>query len=406
MKFPPDEKMTETDFEIVCSKIDEKKDFLNSISQEIWKIPELQYKEVHAHAILTCALRRSGFQVQKHYFMPTAFRAEYCPQKDAGPTIAILLEYDALPEIGHACGHNLIAEAGLGAAMAVKAAMEEDSTLLGKLVVLGTPAEEGGGGKIRLLELGAFEGIDAAMMVHPTKYSHFYAKTLCNIRYSVTFKGKEAHAVVPWEGLNSLDAAVTCYMSISQLRQHIKSSNRIQAIIVKGGTVANIVPSVSTMEVHLRTPTKSEQEKLRSRVEFCFSGAAMATGCDFHFKHDEGNSYENVITNNTLGNIFEKHAVRLGMDSDPGEVKDMYFGSTDMGNVSHVVPSIHIFYAIPTEAINHTKMFTEAAGSEHAQKPTLNASKAMAMTVLEVLRSPEILKEIKRNFEEDLSEGM
>ncbi|GFQ66054.1 peptidase M20 domain-containing protein 2 [Trichonephila clavata] len=220
--------MTESDFEFVCSKVEEKKEFLNSISQEIWKMPELQYKEVQAHALLTSALRRSGFQVQKHYFMPTAFRAEYCTQKDVGPTIAILLEYDALPEIGHACGHNLISEAGLSAAMAVKAALKEDNTLQGKLVVMGTPAEEGGGGKIRLLELGAFEGIDAAMMVHPTRHNHFYANTLCNTRYSVTFKGKESHALFPWEGLNSLDAAVNCYMSLSQLRQHIKSSSKIQ----------------------------------------------------------------------------------------------------------------------------------------------------------------------------------
>ncbi|GFW61870.1 peptidase M20 domain-containing protein 2 [Trichonephila clavipes] len=398
--------MTENDFEVVCSKIEEKKEFLNSISQEIWKMPELQYKEVQAHALLTKALKRCGFQVQKHYFMPTAFRAEYCTQKDVGPTIAVLLEYDALPEIGHACGHNLISEAGLGAAMAVKAAMEEDNTLLGKLVVMGTPAEEGGGGKIRLLELGAFEDIDAAMMVHPTKYTHLYPNTLCNTRYSVTFKGKESHALMSWKGLNSLDAAVTCYMSISQLRQHIKSSSKIQAIIVKGGTVANVVPSLSTMDVHLRTPTKGELEKLRSRVEACFSGAAMATGCDVQFKNDKASSYENLLTNKTLANLFEKYALKLGMDTDPGEAKNIYIGSTDMGNVSRVVPSLHPLYAIPTDATNHSKMFAEVSGSEPAQKPTLDVSKAMAMTVIEVMRSPEILKEIKRNFEEDLLEGL
>ncbi|GBM33824.1 Peptidase M20 domain-containing protein 2 [Araneus ventricosus] len=177
--------MSEKDFEIVCAKIEDKKEFLNSISQEIWKMPELQFKEVQAHAVLTCALKRCGFQVQKHYFMPTAFRAEFCPKKDVGPTVAILLEYDALPEIGHACGHNLIAEAGLAAAIAVKAAMEEDAELKGKLVVMGTPAEEGGGGKIQLLELGAFEGIDAAMMVHPARVTNIFPRTLCNIRLSV-----------------------------------------------------------------------------------------------------------------------------------------------------------------------------------------------------------------------------
>ncbi|GFY66320.1 peptidase M20 domain-containing protein 2 [Trichonephila inaurata madagascariensis] len=398
--------MAENDFEFVCSKIDEKKEFLNSISQEIWKRPELKFKEVQAHALLTSALKHSGFQVREHYFMPTAFRAEYCSQKDVGPTIAILLEYDALPEIGHACGHNLISEAGLGAAMAVKAAMKEDNTLLGKLVVMGTPAEEGGGGKILLLELGAFEGIDAAMMVHPTKYTHLYPNTLCNTRYSVTFKGKESHALMSWEGLNSLDAAVTCYMSISQLRQHIKSTSKIQAIIGKGGTAANVVPSLSTMDVHLRTSTKGEQEKLRTRVEACFLGAAMATGCDVEFKNDKASSYENLLTNRTLANIFEKYALKLGMDTDPGEAKNIYIGSTDMGNVSRVVPSLQPLYAIPTDATNHSKMFAEVAGSEPAQKPTLDVSKAMAMTVVEVMRSREILKEIKKNFKEDLSEDL
>ncbi|PRD28024.1 UNVERIFIED_CONTAM: Pm20d2 [Trichonephila clavipes] len=160
------------------------------------------------------------------------------------------------------------------------------------------------------------------------------------------------------------------------------------------------------MDVHLRTPTKGELEKLRSRVEACFSGAAMATGCDVQFKNDEANSYENLITNKTLANLFEKYALKLGMDTDPGEAKNIYIGSTDMGNVSRVVPSLHPLYAIPTDATNHSKMFAKVSGSEPAQKPTLDVSKAMAMTVIEVMRSPEILKEIKRNFEEDLLEGL
>ncbi|GIY25784.1 peptidase M20 domain-containing protein 2, partial [Caerostris darwini] len=304
--------MTENDFDVVCSKIEDKSDFLNSVSQEIWKMPELQYKEVQAHAVLTCALKRSGFQVQKHYFMPTAFRAEYCTKKGGGPTVAVLLEYDALPEIGHACGHNLIAEAGLGAALAIKAAMEEDTDLHGKLVVLGTPAEEGGGGKIRLLELGAFDGIDVAMMAHPSPHNNIFPVTLCNVKYKIEFRGKEAHAgACPWEGRNALDAAVTCYQSIAQLRQHIKPSWRIQAIITKGGTVTNVIPSHTTMQVSLRTPTRGERSQLQTRVEACLTSAASAAGCEVQFQYDEANSYENLVTNKTLGNLFKKYAHRL-----------------------------------------------------------------------------------------------
>ncbi|KFM60944.1 Peptidase M20 domain-containing protein 2, partial [Stegodyphus mimosarum] len=174
--------MADQDFSIVSSKIDEEKEFFNSVSQDIWKMPELMFKEFHAHAVLTSALEKNGFEVQKHYFMPTAFRADFSSKLDGGPSVAILLEYDALPEVGHACSHNLIAEAGLAASIAIKAAMEADPQLVGKLIVLGTPAEEGGGGKIRLIELGAFEGIDIALMVHPTKVDVADPPTLCIVK--------------------------------------------------------------------------------------------------------------------------------------------------------------------------------------------------------------------------------
>ncbi|KAF8763986.1 Peptidase M20 domain-containing protein 2 [Argiope bruennichi] len=338
----------------------------------------------------------------KTLFYANAFRAEFCPKKVSGPTVAILLEYDALPEIGHACGHNLIAEAGLAAAIAVKAAMEEDADLKGKLVVMGTPAEEGGGGKIRLLELGAFEGIDAAMMVHPAKITNFFPRTLCNVRYSVQYKGKEAHAgACPWEGRNALDAAVSCYLNIAQLRQHLKPSWKIQAIITKGGTIPNIIPSAAEMEVHLRTPTRNELKVLRTRAEACFTSAATATGCEVQFRYDEANAYENLITNKVLANIFKEYAERLGM-KEFGEAVP----STDMGNISHVIPAAQPLYAIPCEAPNHTEEFAKASRSEEAQGPTLLVSKAMAMTALKVFRLPHMIDEMRRIFEEDLANDM
>ncbi|GFS58586.1 peptidase M20 domain-containing protein 2, partial [Nephila pilipes] len=163
--------MSESDFQLVVKVIDKEKEFLNSVSQDIWSTPELAYQEFHAHDVLTDILSLKGFQVEKHYLLPTAFKAEYSSKTGNGPVIAILLEYDALPGIGHACGHNLISEAGLATSLAIKAVLETDPKLEGKLLVLGTPAEELRGGKIDLLDAGAFRGVDAAMMVHPSKFT-------------------------------------------------------------------------------------------------------------------------------------------------------------------------------------------------------------------------------------------
>ncbi|GFY66315.1 peptidase M20 domain-containing protein 2 [Trichonephila inaurata madagascariensis] len=228
--------MSEEDFRFLCSVIDREKEFLNSVSQDIWKTPELAYEEFHAHDVLTDALTQLGFQVEKHYKLPTAFKAEYASKTGTAPVIAIILEYDALPGIGHACGHNLIAEAGLAASLAIKEAMDADPKLEGKLLVLGTPAEERRGGKIDLLEAGAFQGVDAAMMVHPSKYTSTFPPVLSRLSMNVDFKGKEAHAAAfPWEGRNALDAAVAAYQNIALLRQQMKPSNRVHAIITNGG---------------------------------------------------------------------------------------------------------------------------------------------------------------------------
>ncbi|GFU16143.1 peptidase M20 domain-containing protein 2 [Nephila pilipes] len=173
--------MSEEDFRLVCSVIDRKKEFLNSVSRDIWNNPELAYEEFHAHDVLTDALKQYGFQVEKHYKLPTAFKAEYSSNAGCSPVIAIIVEYDALPDIGHACGHNLIAEAGLAASLAIKEAMDADPKLEGKLLVLGTPAEERRGGKIDLLDAGVFRGVDAAMMVHPSKYTATFPPVLSRL---------------------------------------------------------------------------------------------------------------------------------------------------------------------------------------------------------------------------------
>ncbi|XP_054711574.1 xaa-Arg dipeptidase-like isoform X2 [Uloborus diversus] len=398
--------MSDTDFDIVCAKIDEEREYLNTVSQDIWTKPELQYKEFHAHAVLTAALTKYGFSVEKHYFMPTAFKGEYV-SKRGGATIAVLLEYDALPEIGHACGHNLIAESGLAAAIGIKTAMENDPKLAGKLVVFGTPAEEGGGGKIRLIELGAFEGVDAAMMVHPAKNTAASPNMLSIIRCHLEYKGKEAHAAAyPWEGKNALDAAVACYNNISLLRQQIKPACRIHGIITKGGVAPNIIPGDTKMELYVRAPTKGELKGLQKRVEACIKSAASATGCEASFLFDESNSYENLMTNKIMADIFTVYGERLGVDFDGDRKMDKQAGSTDMGNVSHTLPSIHPFFSITDKYTNHTKEFTEASGSPNAQEITLTMGKTMALTALKIMRNPEIQEEITKQFQRDLENDL
>lgn len=397
----------EDDFEIVCSKIDEEKDYLNVVSQEIWRNPELGFKEFHAHTFLTNALSKYGFKVEKHYILNTAFKAEYTSKREesSGPTVAILLEYDALPDIGHACGHNLISECGLAAAIAVKEVMQRDPTVHGRLIVMGTPAEEGGGGKIKLIEKGAFEEIDVALMAHPTSISCTAPPMLCNLRGSIEFLGKEAHAASsPWNGINALDAAVLCYNNLSVLRQQIRPNQRIHVIIQEGGVATNIIPAKSRLAFAMRTHAFKELKELRSKVESCINGAATATGCKVNYQFEDSTSYLNLISNKILINLYKKYFEKLGMTFNDGDFT-VNTGSTDMGNVSHIVPAYHPFYAIPTKAANHTKEYTDAAGLPTAQVPTLIAAKAMAMTAVSVLRNSDVLKEVKEQFKKDISEN-
>ncbi|GFS99500.1 peptidase M20 domain-containing protein 2, partial [Nephila pilipes] len=230
-----------------------------------------------------------------------------------GPVIAILLEYDALPGIGHACGHNLISEAGLATSLAIKAVLETDPKLEGKLLVLGTPAEELRGGKIDLLDAGAFRGVDAAMMVHPSKFTATDPPVLSRLSINVDFKGKEAHAAAfPWEGRNALDAAVATYQNISLLRQHIKPSNRVHAIITKGGVVPNVIPAESTLQICVRSATKAELKDLTNRIIECVKSGAAAAGCSTEIECDEKHCYESLVTNKVMGKVYDQHAERLG----------------------------------------------------------------------------------------------
>lgn len=379
--------------------IDNSKASLFEVSDEIWRNPELGFEETRAHAVLTSFLERNGFVVERNYSgLKTAFRATY---GEGRPNVCVISEYDALPEIGHACGHNLIAEAGLGAGLGIKASMDINSQSMGTVTVLGTPAEEGGGGKQLLIDCGAFEDVDVAMMVHPAPVTSLMPRFLAVSFLKVEFSGKAAHAAAhPWEGLNALDAAVMAYNSVSVLRQQMKPDWRVHGIISNGGAKPNIIPEKTVMEYMVRAPDRIDLKLLVSRIRTCFEAAAMATGCKVEITNTAP-SYDNLVSNEVLASLF---AENLKFFSVPFTKATISSGSTDMGNVSHVVPSIHPKFAIGSgsskESI-HTRSFTNLTNTPASHEATLVMAKCMAHTCLDILNSEKVLQNIKDAFEFD-----
>ena len=353
---------------------------------------------MHAHAALTRFLDASGFAVTPSaYGMDTAFEAT---RGSGGPTIAILCEYDALPGIGHACGHNLIAIAGAAAGLGVAEALER-AGVEGTVRVLGSPAEEGGGGKIRLIDEGAFADVGAAMMIHPGTGDLLYPFVLAIDTCFVEFRGKNAHAAgAPWEGRNALDALVLAYQAIGLLRQQSHPTVRIHGKIHHGGEKPNIIPDYAQAEFYVRAPHEGLLDNMISRVEDCFAGAAQATGCEWSVNWQAGERYSNMATNRPLADAFGQRWLDLGVRAtDLDGSKQGSFGSTDMGNVSHVVPSIHPMYNIPHESGNHTAQFTEAAASSAGHELTLTATKAMAHAALDWLSDADLRDRAQADFD-------
>eukprot|EP00058_Branchiostoma_floridae_P014398 XP_002599886.1 hypothetical protein BRAFLDRAFT_58112 [Branchiostoma floridae] len=376
---------------------------LYDLSQEIWKNPELAFKEHHAHKVLTDFLEKQGFRVDRHYKLETAFRAVY--GKEGGLHVCVICEYDALPGIGHGCGHNLIAEVGVAAGIAIKAAIQDLKQPV-KLTVMGTPAEEWGGGKNFLIQDGCFKDVDFAMMAHPFTFNVSRWRCLAIITLEVTYKGAASHpAYHTWEGTNALDAAVLCYSNISVLRQQMRPHHQVHGIIQNGGTHPDIIPSETKLMFYLRAHSETELKKLEKRVVGCVEAAALATGCqvEYNFKRD-ASKYSNLIQNNTLATLYERNAEALGVTNcSDKSVTGAISGSTDMGNVTHVVPGIHPMFALPTDASIHSRHFTEEAGTREAQPYALNQAKALAMTAIDVICQSQLMDTIREEFKQDLA---
>jgi amidohydrolase len=380
----------------VCEEVDRLADRLVDTSRQIHAHPELNYEEVFAHDLLTAVLDDEGLSPRRQaYGVATAFEAL---AGRTGPDVAVLCEYDALPGLGHACGHNVIAAAGLGAGLAAAVVAEEAG---GRVRILGTPAEEGGGGKVAMGRQGAFDGLAAAMMVHPADIDLIRMDCIAVEQMRVRFQGRAAHAAAaPHEGRNALDAAVLGYVNVAALRQHILPRERIHGVFTRAGDVANIVPAETEMLWMVRSPTMASLQPLKQRVVACIEASAHATGCSCTAEW-EGYPYADMIDNGPLVQTYVANAARVGRQVvDPSAVGRPVVGSTDMGNVSYLVPSIHPMIKVADDGVPiHTAEFALAAGSEQGDRAVIDGAKAMAMTVVDLWCSASLRSAVEADFE-------
>jgi amidohydrolase len=365
---------------------------LIQLSLNIHDNPELGFEEEKASAWLTSYLEENGFHVERGIAnLGTAFRATY---GQGSPRIALLAEYDALPKMGHGCGHNIIATSAVGAAVASKSIIDQ---LGGSVVVLGTPGEEVFGGKIDMVKAGTFKEIDVAMIVHPNLRNMVDIQALACSSLEVEFFGRPAHAAAqPYEGINALEAMILAFTSINSLRQHIRSEARIHGIITDGGEAPNIVPAHSAAVFLVRATDNEYLVELKDKVLNCFTGASVASGARLEYRWKD-RAYAPMKNNATLAQLFGKNLESLGRHVEAFDPR-FGFGSTDMGNVSQVVPSIHPMIAIASpEVFIHTQEFASAAASEAGHEGLMDAAKAMVMTVADILQ-PGTLDRIKQEF--------
>ena len=370
-------------------------DTATQVSRQIHDKPELRYQEHFAAELLSHTLESQGFAVERPFGgLETSFVAKI--GRTEGPKIALLAEYDALPEIGHACGHNLIAGGALAAGLGLKAVEEQ---LQGEIWILGTPAEEGGGGKIKLIENGVFETIDAAMMFHPYDRTALALGALAKHTLHISFEGTPSHAAAaPWDGHSALNGVIQTFNLIDSLRLTLRDGTRIHGIITNGGQADNIIVERAAAQFSVRAPEAQYlDEVVIPRVKACVEAAALATGTQVKIEVERG--YKNMVNNMTLARRFGQHLADLGqdfMETDP----TAGIGSTDMGDVSQVVPGIHPYLAIcqQGESICHQHAFAAYAKSDQGMQSMMYAAQCLALTAFDLLQEPELMQAVKAEF--------
>lgn len=367
--------------DLARASVDAQMDALVNISKTMYENPEVAYEERETSALLASYLANQGFEVERPaYGLETAFVARIGA---TGPEVVICAEMDALPGVGHACGHNIIAAAALGAGASLAPLANE----LGiRITVLGTPAEEGHGGKVELINAGAFEEAALAMMVHPSTQNVVDPNVIARSQWDVEYRGKTAHAsAYPDKGINALDAQIQAYVNISTLRQAILPTDKIHGIIVEGGDAPNIVPDYTRSSWYVRSQTVDRLEILEEKVRACFEAAAVATGCQVEVKR-QGHTYTEMISNPIMADLFEANSAVLGREMLRGnDLPPSQTGSTDMGNVSLLVPTLHPMLGIDSgEAVNHQAEFAAATIEPAGEKAIYDGAIAMAWTIIDV----------------------
>ncbi|MDP2872097.1 MAG: M20 family metallopeptidase [Bacillota bacterium] len=385
----------------VAEEIDALAPRLIGISDDIHAHPEIRFEERYAAKLLADTLEGGGLAVERGTAgMETAFKGE-TGTGQGGPAVAILGEYDALPVLGHACGHNIMGTAAVGAGLALAKVMSGDAAraagLNGRLLVLGTPAEEGGGGKVIMLREGVLEGVDAALIVHPGNANRAHAESIASFKMDIRFHGRPAHAAAsPHQGINALDALVLTYSAISALRQQLKPDVRIHGIITKGGDAPNIIPELTEGSFIIRSADKAYNQEVIAKVKDCARGAALQTGATVEFV-ETGIPYDPMKSNTVLEDLHRHNMGALGL-SEPAEPR-RGAGSTDMGNISQALPAIHPSIAIgPATLVGHTREMCDASRSEEGHRAVINAAKCMAMTALDLFLRPELVEKAWAEF--------
>jgi amidohydrolase len=376
----------------VLALIDEKRNTLTAIAEEMYNFPETGLKEFRAMRLLTGFLEDGGFFVEREIAgLATAFRAASGAQ---GPGIAILAEMDALPGLGHACGHNIIAAAAVGAAMALRRVLPPDAA---RIIVLGTPAEELGIGKAELIKAGFFQDIDFAMMVHPSSKRQVIKGFLGLAKVRFTFLGKAAHAAAyPAEGINALDGVIQTFNGINALRQQLREDVRVHGIITEGGIAPNIIPEKAACYFYVRADDLAEVESVRERLIACAEGAARASGSRLEIEADE-RLLAPLKINRSFCDLYSAQLAYLGLPQ-AGASSGKNKGSSDIGNVSQVVPTIHPHVPIGEGVRIHSEEFARASVSQAGQMAIVEGAKAMALTAVELATSPALRIRITEEF--------
>jgi len=378
------------------------RELIVEVSHDIWAHPELNFEERHAHELLTDVLDSNGFTVERHaYGLETAFRASL--GTGDGPTVTICCEYDALPGIGHACGHNIIAAAGLGAGLALAGVVE---LLGGRVVVLGTPAEEGGGGKIFMAERGAWDDADVSLMVHPADAELDGFNAIAVHHLACDYHGAASHAAAaPELGRNALDAAVLGYQAVAALRQHIAAHERIHGIFTDGGAKPNIVPSHASTEWYVRSGTAESLAALEPRVLRCLESGALAAGCDFEHRW-VAPPYSELVEVAVLQDRWRHHLAGLGRTVGPRAERPSLMGSTDMGNVSKIVPAIHPMIRVAPDGVSiHTPEFAEFARGPAGDAAVVDGAVGLAQVAVDVYSDARLLERARLEWSHADSPG-